>query len=189
MGSQSRRKDSDSYSPDRKHRRRHPHRVHTKESDSSSGERYRHRRKSHRSRRREEKEGRPRAEKRRYRFDSPPIEYTDRVRASGEEQGVSLIAFSTLLPSLRGSSADEVLAQISQFRSVHKEQVIRLEKKLCVSNLPLGLTKDQLLDAINRALEKLHLNQHIAGDSAIDAWIAPDGSLNRSLRLRRVPKC
>ena len=69
-----------------------------------------------------------------------------------------MTALSQLLPSLRNKTVEDILLQINKTKSVNKEQQIRLDKKLWVGNLPPGITKEKLLDCINKALEQLKLN-------------------------------
>ena len=46
---------------------------------------------------------------------------------------------------------------------------------LILGNLPPSISERQLLDSLNSALEKMNINQEQQGDSALDAWISPDG--------------
>lgn len=96
--------------------------------------------------------------------------------STGNEDVVAdLMTLSALLPSLKHNSTKEILEKLNSFKKNTKEQTIRLEKKLYVGNLPPGISKDKFLDGINQALDHMKLNQGISGDSAIDAWISPDG--------------
>ena len=173
MGSRRRRQRSSSRSSsESRGRRRRDY------SDNDSDE---YRRRKRRSRRREEryskdrrKKSRRDGERKKYRFDSPPLDYNFRENAKIEDAGKTS-GIMSILPSLANKTPEQILKEISQNQEKNYEQYTKLNKKIYVGNIPTGITVKQLLEAINTALDKLGLNQDIEGDSAIDAWISPDG--------------
>lgn len=99
------------------------------------------------------------------------------------ENFADINVLSNILPSLQNLTPHEIMDKLNAYRSTNKAQISKLDKKLYIGesprltpgNLPPSISERQLLDSINSALEKMNVNQDEPGDSALDAWISPDG--------------